>query len=113
MSDEHTKTGEIRSKTQMLLAVDDFMNDMIRKLVANEDKGHWSEVTQWYLLSRLNDELTELSDAMIKGAAIKPVSDANKLSQAIIDECADVSNFCMFIADNERKRMEVSNVDGN
>lgn len=70
-----------------------FMADMFRKLRANKHKAHWSTVTEAFLIVRLAEEFAELADVLGKGTP-----------QQIIDECADVANFAMMIADNERTK---------
>ena len=73
------------------IAVDVFALDMKRKLAKNVHKKHWSEVTLEYLYSRMLEEQSELYYALKSGKA-----------QDIIDECADVSNFALMIADSVR-----------
>ena len=75
------------------LAVDVFALDMKRKLAANVHKKHWDEVTNLYLFRRLVEESLELHEAIGIGTA-----------QNIIDEAADIANFCMMIADQVRQR---------
>ena len=73
------------------IAVDVFALDMKRKLAKNVHKKHWNEVTLDYLYSRMLEEQAELYYALKSGNA-----------QDIIDECADVSNFSLMIADSVR-----------
>jgi NTP pyrophosphatase (non-canonical NTP hydrolase) len=72
-------------------AVDVFSADMKRKLAANVHKKHWSEVSSSYLFRRMLEEMFELHEAMEIGTAGN-----------VIDEAADVANFCMMIADCAR-----------
>ena len=105
MGDEHTVTGEKRAEGHDKRSVTQFGFDMLRKLRKNSHKAHWNTVTHWYLFGRLNEEVSELSKALNKRYSIQPTADRKELSQAIIDECADVANFAMMIADNERKNV--------
>ena len=73
------------------IAVDTFAMDMKRKLAKNVHKKHWSEVTLEYLYSRMLEEQAELYCALMSGKA-----------RDIIDECDDVANFAMMIADSMR-----------
>ena len=73
------------------IAVDIFALDMKRKLAKNVHKKHWSEVTLDYLYGRMLEEQSELYYALKSGKA-----------QDIIDECADVANFSLMIADSVR-----------
>ncbi len=72
-------------------AFSEFQTDMARKLYENRYKGGWSECTLDYLRKRLEQEVGELQDV---------INTLNK--EEIINECADVANFCMMIADNFR-----------
>lgn len=72
-------------------AVHDFSVEMLKKLLKNSHKAHWSTVDCDYLLDRLIQELEELKAAR-SGSA-----------KDIISECADVANFAMMIADNAKK----------
>lgn len=72
-------------------AVDVFALDMKRKLAVNVHKKHWADVPRSYLFLRLLEEEAELYDALNRGTP-----------QEIIDECADVANFAMMLADLAR-----------
>jgi len=63
---------------------------MEKKLRENDYKKHWSNCDHQYLLNRLKEEVTELE---------KPMWD-------VIEEAADVANFAMMIADNERRLLQ-------
>ena len=73
-------------------AVDWFAKQMMERLVDNEDKGHWEDEANSYLIDRIGDELGELKDALVNGD-----------SEGAIKEAADLANFAMMIADNMRK----------
>lgn len=75
-------------------AVSSFAGDMRAKLRANSHKEHWGDTDAARLWDRAHDELSELPDAIECGTP-----------QEIIAECADVANFVMMIADNERKKL--------
>lgn len=68
-----------------------FAEQMERKLAQHDDRPGWKGEEFEYLLIRLMVELGELCN-------LPPNSDL----QTVIDEAADVSNFCMMIADNAR-----------
>jgi hypothetical protein len=91
MSDEHTITGEIRPMELDAQAVRVFSVGMLKKLLINGHKAHWETVDCDYLFDRLLEEVQELKDAR-SGTA-----------KQIIDECYDVANFAMMIADNVSK----------
>jgi len=91
MSDEHTITGEIRDHVVEITAIKRFSCDMARKLRENSHKAHWNTVTKYYLLGRLQEELYELEEALY-----------SESTESVINECADVANLAMMIADNLR-----------
>ena len=77
-----------------------FQVDMVRKLrQGSRNKPTWHKIDIQDLFDRLGDEVDELKEAV----------DCN-IALDIIDEAADVANFCMMIADkargncNERKK---------
>jgi len=91
MSDEHTITGRIREPNIDRIAVANFARGMIGKLDKNSHKAHWSTVDCDYLFDRLLEEVQELKNAR------------SGTVEQIIDECYDVANFAMMIADNVSK----------
>lgn len=66
-----------------------FVEHMEAKLAANDHKAHWSGSTDSYLLMRLMQEVRELQKAL----------EAFESGIGIVEECADVANFAMMIAD--------------
>lgn len=70
------------------LAVDLFAKDMKRKLAKNVHKRHWLDHPLNYLYERLRQEQEELYFAIQSGNA-----------GLIVDECADVANISMMIAE--------------
>lgn len=84
-----TVAGEFRPPVDLAdcrAEVQAFAILMERKLRANDHKSHWSGCTLTYLLQRLDDEVAELRAA--------------KYSRARrAEECVDVANFAMMIAD--------------
>lgn len=66
-----------------------FAGQMEKRLEANEDKGHWGNCSLQYLTMRLTQERKELARAIKK-----------KDIHNVIEECADIANFAMMIADN-------------
>lgn len=91
MSDEHTITGKKRCQNIDRIAVGFFAEGMLQKLAKNSHKAHWETVDCDYLFDRLQEEVQELADA--RGGSV----------ESIIDECYDVANFAMMIADNLSK----------
>ena len=75
----------------------EFAQDMERKLRENDAvKNHWLDESTNHLLYSLKQEVTELSlEILFKFS-----------SQAVIDECADVANLAMMIADHHRKLLD-------
>jgi len=74
------------------VAIDLFAADMRRKMRQNSHKLHWSQVSFDHLFSRLKEEMSELEQAFMSGAVWNEV----------VDECADVGNIAMMIADKMR-----------
>lgn len=68
---------------------DSFAVHMKHKFLMNRHKTHWRSYTYKQLLERLRQETCELQLA---------IEDGDR--KAIVDEAADVGNFCMMIADN-------------
>lgn len=69
-----------------------FAGRMTNKLLQNMHKGPWDECSYAYLLTRLEQELDELRQAVRSGSGGE-----------IINEAADVANFAMMIADVTRQ----------
>jgi hypothetical protein len=76
-----------------------FKERMDKKLAVpkNVNKGHWSNDSIWHLFTRVGIEVTELRLAIVA---------VDNDPERIIDECADVANFAMMIADNTRRNMK-------
>lgn len=72
---------------------EDFRFEMERKLIKNNDKGGWDKCSFEYLLLRLKEEVTEIEEAI---KLERPIF-------SVIEECADVANFSLMIADNYRE----------
>lgn len=64
-----------------------FARKMEDKLAANDHKRHWSTCEPSVLLGYLKAEIRELEEALIN-------------RKDVVQECADVANFAMMIADN-------------
>lgn len=69
-----------------------FASAMQAKLDQNRHKGSWRDDDIWQLYARLMQECGELFEAFLRAG------DARE----IIEECADVANFALMIADNAR-----------
>lgn len=78
-------------------AVFDFAKVMYRNLENNSHKSGWGGLSHQWCANRIGQELSELKEAIRSGN-----------SERIISESADVANFCMMIADNERKKRNES-----
>jgi NTP pyrophosphatase (non-canonical NTP hydrolase) len=61
------------------------------KLKENDFKSGWENCSNRYLINRAFQEFLELRDAVIWGKG------------SIEDECLDVANFVMMLADNNKK----------
>jgi hypothetical protein len=72
-----------------------FAQFMEARLRANDHKGGWLDCPIESLLPRIYDEYRELLNAVTG----KPIHQVPDDIQAIIDECADVANFAMMVAD--------------
>jgi hypothetical protein len=73
---------------------------MERTLQDNDHKGGWKRMNDKQLLLRLDDEATELEEAIarLKQAAVG--THRNAMLKLVAKEAADVANFAMMIADN-------------
>lgn len=69
-----------------------FAHDMECRLRANDYKGDWGEETLSWLRDQAQIEMEELSVALCE-----------ETIDRIIEEAADVANFCMMIADIARR----------
>ncbi len=74
-----------------------FAEAMEMKLRQNDHKGGWAREGRQELLTKLYVEWIELREA-----DKRLVSDPHRFSnrQAVLQECLDVANFAMMIADN-------------
>lgn len=93
------KMSEIRDEVKW------FSVRMEQKLKANDDKGGWDNCSKDDLLDSMKDELGEMIDAAsrIGYSCFCGHSISDKEVQKLINECADIANFAMMIADNARK----------
>lgn len=96
MSDPLNEGGQ-RDTDRDREAVYRFAERMMRKLAANAHKAHWSTVDQSWLVRRVYNEADELN-AEVSTLEPRMMSDARL--ERVINECADVANFAMMIADN-------------
>ena len=80
----------------MSLSVMKFAIVMEEKLIENSHKTGWAHLSRKWILNRIKQEVKELEEAIELG---------NK--SFIIDECADVANFCMMMFDNLTTESEV------
>ena len=80
-------------------SLDWFRGEMHKKMWINRDKGSWHTFSKEFLFSKLLRELDELFESML-------ANDNERMYKDIISECADISNFAMFIADNLKRKYE-------
>lgn len=70
-----------------------FAEEMEEVLLSNEYKGGWENARNIRLLDYLEKEVRELKAALIDGD-----------KSDILNECCDVANFAMMIADNNKEQ---------
>ena len=72
----------------------DFTSDMMDKLDRNahKDEMGWPSASRKFLLGELLSEVEKLVRALEAGDR-----------EAAIDDCVDIANYAMMIADNQRK----------
>ena len=89
-----------------------FSEDMERKLKENEHKEYWSKSNYAYLIRRLRQEVDELEEELssfvIGQAMPTDLSGSCSIEKygEVVDECADVANFAMMIADNLKNKRD-------
>lgn len=67
-----------------------FAGEMEKRLKENDHKSGWNHMEKWEIHQRLAEEMEELTQALAHGG--DP-----------IQECADIANFCAFLAWNMRQ----------
>ena len=86
-------------------SVEWFATKMEEKLAKNDHKGGWGECEIDWLISRIEQELEELKKVygFRKADWGRSVSEGIQFvdvsNEAIINECADIANFSMMVAD--------------
>lgn len=75
-----------------------FAEKMEQKLQANDHKPGWNGLPDPYFVKRAQDELMELAEALARGMS----------SEDVIQECADVANFVMMLADKKRQHNQIT-----
>ncbi|MED3440244.1 hypothetical protein P4393_12335 [Bacillus subtilis] len=75
--------------------VKNFSNVMEEKLQKNDHKGGWGDCSLDYLTLRMREEQAELFESL-RLYHMFPSEDTRRRVQ---EECADIANFCMMIAD--------------
>lgn len=70
-----------------------FAHRMQEQLNKNANKRGWEDLTPWVCIRRMRQELKEVEDAHRRGLG----------AEAVIRECADLSNFAAFLAANYGK----------
>ena len=82
-----------------------FSAEMKDELLKHLDRPGWKRSTWEFLFQRLQEETEELLAALMSFQAYKLQGNKDsgeyfKRKKKVVKECADVSNFSMFIADN-------------
>lgn len=75
-----------------------FTEQMRAKLDANQDKGGWSDMSV--------DLLWELMEEESNHELLPALNSPNTDWTNVIEECADVANFAMMIADTARHELD-------
>lgn len=90
-----------------------FAKRMEAKLAKNRHKGDragWLNDDPWSLVERILDETVEVQQCFTMGSDGRTdFKDAEELA----DECADVANFCMMVADCATTQESANSVLGN
>jgi NTP pyrophosphatase (non-canonical NTP hydrolase) len=99
-------TAELeRARAEMRPEVMALARAMERKLRANDYRPGWRGETRGWLLKRLRQETAELAEALALewslrfGGRTEDAADMVAAKAAVLDECADVANFAMMLAD--------------
>ena len=90
-----TKEDNIKQYTE---ASEWFLELMRNKLKKNSHKGNWRDENVQQLVAKMKAEVFELDDALEEYGSTK-LLDENVTGNDVIDECVDIANFCLFIAD--------------
>lgn len=82
-----------------------FAEAMEKKLKENDYKGGWKQCSPEHLMGSLDGEFYELKKSIsaIAGCIFHHGEVREPFVDAIIEECADLANFAMMIADNAKK----------
>jgi len=80
--------NELKLQEAILRAAPRLALGMMHKLSIHAGKGPWSHVSIGDLVHGLDEEVQELKAALVGGGYSE-----------ILDECADVANYCLMIAD--------------
>lgn len=76
-------------------ALKQFADNMETVLKHHDNNYHWRHCNEAYLVQRLNEEIGELIGVLLEGReAIVNYEDC------VLNECCDIANFAMMIADN-------------
>ncbi len=88
-----------------------FSRVMEERLKENDHKGGWADESTLDLWNALNQEAVELRTAISDDALGHNPAGSIPTAEAIVREAADVANFALFVADNQRKRLPGANAD--
>jgi len=89
-----------------------FAEQMEKKLQMYDDARNWSDTTTNYLLRRLHEEYLVLKKALVQTEGVINEHGYTKAvftikhrfaKEHVMEECVDLANFCMMIADRMKK----------
>lgn len=81
-------------------ALNNFSLQMEQVLRKNDHKGGWSECSRSYLFNSLIAEVFELFKVLKPDEHHTIFGDSDIDPDKIVEECCDIANFAMMIADN-------------
>jgi len=99
---ERTDSNRILKNIRIRPSLKWFSERMEETLKKNDHKAHWSTSNNIYLFNRLKEEIEELAELIAdKNLEHKDISkEDSKTREYYINECTDIANFAMMLADN-------------
>ena len=73
-----------------------FSSVMLGKMVMNQEKGHWAQLTPSQVLSNIRQQLHETEQAVQDLEA----KNGKATLETVLSKCANGSNYFMILADN-------------
>jgi hypothetical protein len=98
--------GQRPSKEQIIELVDDFALHMKHKMLANAHKGGWRGEQLSYVFTRLLQEVSELSEAIVQCQTPDEDGATEENVIRVAGEAADVANFAMMVYDLVKAEFE-------